>query len=386
MQEVSTTPNGSLRTALSLNNLSDDILVGILFSGYLVISDWSFLVSIMLVNKSFFELAKNHIPYVVVRNIQRKTKLSSCKLMKHIGKYTKNLVYLDLSFTDIEFTVDLMKCLLIWKHSLRGINFHGTNISDKGLKMISNFKSLRFLDVSKSFSDQKLLISDVGAMEIADLPNLIWLNIAWTNITDNFVLKLCENKVPLKCLILQCCSNLTDLSVQHLSSIPFESLDISSCKLLSSKSIESISHPSSQISRSLQNFNCSYLNLSYNLLENLLTLEKLKKLDFRLKLTTTLVPSALENKARNKFETTIFYHQDQLKYPKYSVVELIPELKRLCSLYSWPYYQYMQNSTFTPITTKNSSNSTGWVLRRKKLPRCDPKVLEDDGLSESFIF
>lgn len=215
-----------------VHSLSDDILGCILFSNYTGSTLYN-IVSIALVNKLFMMLAQNFVSTIVFDD-------SILDYFEQPNQLAINLMYVDISHTDIAITQNFCEQLLQVKSTLVGLNLRGTDVDDSNLSMICQLVNLRLLDISKSLIDYSNCITDEGVLELAALTNLQWLDLSCTDITDVSVESLGQSCGALTHLSLQCCWLLTDSFSKHITQLKLIALDISCCIQISTVSFSNI--------------------------------------------------------------------------------------------------------------------------------------------------
>jgi hypothetical protein len=285
----------------NLLTLSDDLVGNILFSGYLSKS-WSTTVGLILVNKTFFNLAKRYLEYC-----DQKSRLGfskeTCKLTAldplGIGKVAEHLVYLDIGFCpDLVLTPEFGSMLLCWKSTLRGLNVRSMGVDDVFLgTYICQLVHLRFLDVSQMSAGQRGIITDEGCTGLSQLSQLRWLNISMTDISDKTVQLLSSSCPSLTHVNAHSCRLLTDAATVHLRGLKLRTLDISNCPSITGKGMQALCEKEvGAIHNTLENLACSFLPAvpGNQGLQHILQMPLLRKLEFRKRLSdvSTLSPLA----------------------------------------------------------------------------------------------
>lgn len=234
--------------------LSEDILSGILFSGYLGHS-FDQLLPVFLVCQCFKDVGYRTVGVLVARQASYLTRMVSC---------LTSLVFVDLQFAPIHCTPELMECFLCRRRTLRGLNMRATDVDDSCLPVIAQLTNLSLLVLSKAqrIPDEQN-ISDDGAMHLAQLVHLRWLDLSMTNITDEAVRAVCEpspqGPKALTHLLLQCCARITSRSMEYIQLMPLKLLAVSSCMHMSADAlVEGCTRPLTPL-----RFHLSTLDLSF---------------------------------------------------------------------------------------------------------------------------
>lgn len=228
--------------------LPDELLGRILFSGYLEPS-WHCHIGLILVNRKFLELGRRYIPFCISRERISIHPTTHAKIQLDtlgICKFASNLVYLDLSFCDnINYSSpELGSMVQGLNGTLRALSLRGSKVPDAFLvAVVSKLTNLRFLNVSQNLRVCKELVTDEGALHLANLKSLKWLNLSSTNITDQTVVALQQNLLFLEHFEVFGCTNLTDHSLQVMSRWKLHTLDISACRLMTTSGVALLSDP-----------------------------------------------------------------------------------------------------------------------------------------------
>jgi len=335
----------------SLLDLSDDLIFGIAFSGYLGYY-WRDMIFFMSVCTRFHTIGLKYIStFMIPMNFQEQ------KLTFHdfqsISTRFLNIVYFDTSFSSAYITTELVtSCLSLWKSTLRGLNFRATNITSNSLKEIFSddhpdnqmmMEQILSLDVSKETIVKRLQIVDEGLLEIFTLFNgLRWLNLAGTGITDKTLLILSSSCLQLQHLNLQCCTMTTNEGIKSLACLSLQTLDISCCSQLSALILFPILFDLKQkLSQHIIQFACSYIqHFESSYIPNILMkLPRLKKIDCRTKQNQE-IPHDILRAAKEYFQVPILRHEDQVTYLSAEETGIIPleiDYKLLWPMRLWPY-------------------------------------------------
>lgn len=246
-QSISPTKIRKIQPKNVLSFLADDLIGRILFSGYLSKS-WYSTICLVLVCKKFKDVGKTYIAYVKNKHrieVNARTLQISELSVLGIGRIAPHLVYLDLSFSDnIAYNAQLGSMLVSLGHSLRGLSLRCTKVDNAFLSTyVSQLSLLKFLDVSQGCTADKALVTDLGALPLANLKSLKWLNLSMCNITDATIVALSKSAPLLEHLALYGCSALTDASLKAVTSWKLHTLDVSNCALLTLEGLEYLVDP-----------------------------------------------------------------------------------------------------------------------------------------------
>lgn len=238
-----------MKSAMSCNieDLMEDMLIGIFFSGYLGF-DWLQLKEYALINKRFFNLARQN-----VRKLTIPVALSQ-NYCQNISTILQNVVYLDFDLSNgahYLYSPETNVALARWCHSLKSIIFRGVDVVDDDVRKImvlaekiNPTKPLTpiSLDLSKDKVSNRPMISDVALENFISSKafqgdQLRWLNLSMTNISDHG-LRLIVSAFPrLDVLGIQCCPRITNTGLSQLSSMSLSFLDFSGCASLTKEAI-----------------------------------------------------------------------------------------------------------------------------------------------------
>lgn len=235
--------------------LSDDLLFGILFSGYLGYS-YKDLFHYKMISKRIWYLGRRRIGLLELDGNDMERVLQLMADERGLSK----VVSLKVNFSNVEFTPGIVKNILTWKSSLKNISFRGSMIDDVSLLQLLSpefvqlmdenegkenaltnnslvdqpcpFPHLVSLDLSKDTKAKSHLINDTGLSMLTHYPNLLWISLAYTNITDQTIALICSSLVQLKHLNIQGCYGVTNASGGYLRQTSLLRLDVSNCPLL----------------------------------------------------------------------------------------------------------------------------------------------------------
>lgn len=228
----------------AFTELPEDLLIGILFSGYLGF-DWLEVREYALVNKSLFQLARCSVCKVTVPADEFS---SYCQNIANILSQT---IYFDLS--DINsYTPETSSTIAKWSHSLKSLVLRGVNVVDDDIRTImqniesswpNNTLTLMSLDLSKGKIADRPHISDAAieyfiTSSAFDGSALRWLNLSMTNISDYGIILIASSFPKLELLGIQCCPRLSNGGLEPLTALSLSFLDFSGCKGLTGGVIE----------------------------------------------------------------------------------------------------------------------------------------------------
>jgi hypothetical protein len=234
-------------------SLKDDLVFGILYSGYLGYS-YEGLSSYFRICKYFYEIGCQRIGMVSSGQSFSELQLAKIPL--------KNVVYLRIFHLDRPFSNnDTIEVILSkWKHSLRGLSFRGTMLTTEELLRLltpitnetvdydavqeqlrqqpqQHIPNLISLDLSKDTLSKASLINDLGVSFLRNYHNLRWLSLAGTGIQNVSIKFLSEHTKQLSSLNISYCRQLSDRCSSYLKEMSVKALNISGCPDLSSESL-----------------------------------------------------------------------------------------------------------------------------------------------------
>jgi len=176
------------------------------------------------------------------------------------------------------------------------------------------------LDLSKSSRVYAPNLTNVGLRTLCSsctFQHLDWLNLSMAQIGDDAVAAIAVAMPNLRHLGLQCCVNLTDECASSLASMALETLDVSSCPLLTNETFFKLGNKQfSNCRSSLQSLFANYLpQCSVDLLSIFLVwFENLQVLEFKIKGCefdeSKLPPLDQRQKAKLKLKCAIFTHAE----------------------------------------------------------------------------
>ncbi len=235
--------------------LSDDLLFGILFSGYLGYS-YKDLFHYKMISKRIWYLGRRRIGLLELDGNDMERILQLMTDERGLSK----VVSLKVNFSSVQFTQGMVKNILAWKTSHKNLSFRGSMMDDVCLLQLlspefaqlmdenegkenalntnsrvdqpSPFPHLVSLDLSKDTKAKSHLISDAGLSMLTHYPNLLWISLAYTNITDQTIALICSSLIQLKHLNIQGCYGVTNASGGYLRQTSLLRLDVSNCPLL----------------------------------------------------------------------------------------------------------------------------------------------------------
>lgn len=215
-----------------LEDLTDDLLNRIFFTGRYLNSYWGCLLDLLLVSKRLGALGHRSIPRL---SADANGRMNATWLCTTMPRMVSNLRVLRLDFTlpAEDFPEDFGERMAPLARSLSTLSCRGTSLDDAALECIcQHLPSLTYLDISKSQRALAALVTDRGGEALAQLRGLCWLNLSMTRITDATIATLADYGHALRHLGLDCCSLLTDDCFGYLERMELETLDVSSCELL----------------------------------------------------------------------------------------------------------------------------------------------------------
>eukprot|EP01031_Cornospumella_fuschlensis_P027332 gene27332-33017_t len=232
-------------------------------------------------------------------------------------KKLKNLTFLNLQYLPGILKLNMMEVLLCRKASLKVLNLRGTLVNDECLSVISSLHGLETLILGKSerLPDDKN-ITDTSAQHLAKLVNLTFLDLSMTNITDNTIMHISTHLTKLKHLRLQCCNGISNRSIEALTMLALQVLDVSSCVGLNAGMVDYLLQTNS-LHYKLRILDISFLpQLTVAHVQLLAKMPSLVHLACRAKLDEDRVEvESLRGELEKKFENLIVLHRDQLKLP-----------------------------------------------------------------------
>ena len=215
-----------------LEDLTDDLLGRIFFTGGYLSSYWGNLLDLLLVCKRLKALGQRSIPRLSAEANGRMHATWLCVTMPRMVSNLR-VLRLDFTFPTEDFPGDFGERIAPLAPYLATLSCRGTSLDDAALHSIcQHLPSLTYLDISKSQRALAALVTDIGCESLAQLRGLCWLNLAMTRITDATIAVLADHAHALRHLGLDCCSLLTDECFSFLEHMELETLDVSSCELL----------------------------------------------------------------------------------------------------------------------------------------------------------
>lgn len=206
--------------------MSDDVLFGILYSGY-VGFDWHTLRNVVMTCKVFYRLGCRRVAKLVLKEDEN---------IEDISKHMSGLVFVDFRYnSNKSFAQHTFAALRHSIASLRSLILRGTAADDSSMNCILDLRdqlNLYSLDLSKSISTTRSLITDRALIAFQSCHNMRWLNLSMTNITDESMQLISTSFVHLELLGLQCCPRITNHGIDHLRNLPLKFVDIIGCSSL----------------------------------------------------------------------------------------------------------------------------------------------------------
>jgi hypothetical protein len=225
---------------LKLLDLSDDLIFGIAFTGYLGFTLKS-IQSLLLTCKQLHRISRYQVG--LFQYHESFTEEQWEIILKSLQQFISvSCVDLSYSRSDPWSTVGLFENLKRWSSTLYGLNFKDTLIDDLDLKQLAiassennaqeniKFNQLRFLDLSKVRRDDRTLITDEGMSHFLHCRQMKWLNLGMTDITDAMIEQIVMYMPYLEYLSIPSCHKLTNACLHHLKKLSLVVLDISFCK------------------------------------------------------------------------------------------------------------------------------------------------------------
>jgi hypothetical protein len=251
--------------SLQLLDLSDDLLFGILCTGYCGFTTKSRL-NILLSCKTLWRIGSNlgllrlsDAPDAETWS-RRVAALINCL----------NVTCVDLAHCkSCELPPAFLRQILSWNHSLYGLNLRNTLIGDQSLAILfatvpatatatatdqesetatdsikdrggvkrDRFQQLRFLDLSKFSGAESALVTDEGLRAVcsSSCRQMRWLNLGMTAISSAGIIDVCKHMPALEYLSIPMCYHLTDSALEAIKDLSLVVLDMSYCTGLSSK-------------------------------------------------------------------------------------------------------------------------------------------------------
>lgn len=216
-----------------LLDLSDELLYGILYSGYLGF-DWNSLKNVVLSCPRLAQIGYERCQYVKLS----KYAMGCTSYIPGLSSTLKRVQYLDMGLVSSSITLTACACEAItkWSNTMRALDLRYVQITDDQLKMIcKEMSKLQYLNLARS-QRSSVLITDESGKFIRYLTNLQYLNLSNTGITDVTIASLVDDQsqsvsrpLNLQYLLLDGCNALTDSALQSISTITtLTHLDISS--------------------------------------------------------------------------------------------------------------------------------------------------------------
>ena len=297
-------------------NLTDDVIGFIFFSSGFISTYWRSLLACCLVNKRICKLGQRCIFRV---SAEANSQCHSAWLCHTLPQMVYNLSVLKLDYTfpsEGDFPTEFGERAACMAKSLTLLSCRGTALHDAALQSIcKHLPALAFLDISKSSRALAHLITDVGGEGLSGLRNLGWLNLSMTRITDRTIAVLTDHAQTLRHLGLECCTLLTDACFGSLERMRLETLDVSSCALLTNDGFFRLGNKKSLCRVSLKHLLMSYLPLvTFDMVTFLLAMFNgltMLEMKSRLGLSEGALPIDRRVAAQAKLQAAIFVHGDE---------------------------------------------------------------------------
>lgn len=238
-----------IRSNSDFLSLSDYLLNGILFSGYL--STYEVLNSIRLVSRQCNSLTLKYLG-VIDLSIHTNRRRIHLNLVhkRHLADMLSRsamLQFVDLSYAYSSKNADdavpfpKLSDLIHERNNknIRYLSLRGTTATDESLQNVSRYSSLMYLDISKYTSSSLTAIGDTTISSLANMSNLHWLNLSGTSVSNEGIRALCEgsSKHSLKYLAVQQCVWLSGDVCRWLRGLSLVLLDLSGVSSLTDESI-----------------------------------------------------------------------------------------------------------------------------------------------------
>ncbi len=275
--------------SITFLDLSEDLIFGIAFSGYLGFTVKS-IVKILLTCRQLYRIGRYQVG--IFQFHDQFTQHQWCTISKALGQFD-SVSCMDFSYSHSErLPSSILKNLTRWSTTLFGLNFKDTLISDADLKFLTSFDDfemihedqtneeslknhsisassslttlesldvtmdletdeaiscssretqkiivsqvqypqLRFLDLSKVKRIDRTLITDEALTPFLRCNQMKWLNLGMTDITNAGIEKIVKAMPHLEYLSIPYCHRLTDHCLYHIKQLPLVVLDITFCR------------------------------------------------------------------------------------------------------------------------------------------------------------
>jgi hypothetical protein len=326
---------------ISILDMSDDVLFGILYSGYIGF-DWHTLRKVVMTCKTFYRLGCRRIAKLVLKEEEN---------VIDITKQLSGLVFIDFGYnSNKDWAPHTFAALRHSFNSLRSLILRGTLVSDRAMDCILDLQkeiNLYSLDLSKSISFTRSLISDRALLAFQFCHQMRWLNLSMTNITDDSMQLISTSFPRLELLGLQCCPRITNRGIDHLNNLPLKFLDIIGCSSLAfaAPGFSFLTNQNCRLFQTLETFACAYTPGFNNMIAmTMLSLPNLKLLDCRTHKSWQQQTGGLSNdildRLRGKLVVLVYKQEDQLKlglHMSINITEQRPALEAHWAHFNWPY-------------------------------------------------
>ncbi len=274
--------------SITLLDLSEDLIFGIAFSGYLGFTVKS-IVKILLTCRQLYRIGRYQVG--IFQFHDQFTQQQWSTISKALRQFD-SVSCMDFSYSHSErLPLSILKNLTRWSTTLFGLNFKDTLINDADLKSLTtfddfemihkqtneealmnhsryassslttlesldvtmdlesdeaissssrethkvmvsqvNYPQLRFLDLSKVKRIDRTLITDEALTPFLRCNKLKWLNLGMTDITNAGIEKIVQAMPHLEYLSIPYCHKLTDDCLHHIKQLPLVVLDITFCR------------------------------------------------------------------------------------------------------------------------------------------------------------
>lgn len=253
----------------SLTDLSEDLIFGIAFSGYLGFN-WQSMRNILLTSKTLYIIGQRQVGLISFNDdLLEDSFLTTMRTLRNVSCI--NIPYMPYTMTS-----EVMTYMSTFYRTLHGLNLRGTEVDDVALLKLLQchplvqqrqaspvdsssppsssssllspddidklsigdpFPKLRFLDLSKSHSTQRPLITDLGLRTFQSCTGIRWLSLGMTSITDSTIEWICNSMKSLENLSIPLCHGITDKCCHVLRQTKLVVLDITFCKGLTNAAI-----------------------------------------------------------------------------------------------------------------------------------------------------
>ena len=248
---------------LSFIDMSEDLIFGIAFSGYLGFT-WDSMQNVLLTSKQLYLIGQRQIGLISCNEDDKSTDAFLTMM-----RTCHNVSCVNIPYMPFHLSVEVMTSIGGWYRTLHGLNLRGTTVTDEQLQIlmqnhplllqasslsssdhavdsssslslrnvdpipsINLFPQLRFLDLSKSTSEQRPFITDVALQPFRYCTGLKWLNLGMTSITNESIRFICKNMKSLENLSIPLCHGITNDCCIDLRELKLVVLDITYCKNL----------------------------------------------------------------------------------------------------------------------------------------------------------